>query len=57
MESAKETTGERLRARLLGRLRVERDGRDLALPQSRKVRALFGYLILSPPPGSSHEAV
>lgn len=34
--------------RLLGTLRVTRDGVDLELPTSRKVRALLAYLILSP---------
>lgn len=34
--------------RLLGPLAILRDGRAVALPPSRKVRALFGYLALSP---------
>jgi len=37
-----------LQARLLGRLAISRDGVALALPASRKVRALFAYLLLSP---------
>lgn len=34
--------------RLLGPLEVERDGRSLELPRSRKARALFAYLCLAP---------
>lgn len=34
--------------RLLGPLTILRDGRAVALPPSRKVRALFAYLALSP---------
>jgi len=37
-----------LRLHLFGLLRVEHDGRDQALPPSRKVRALLGYLVLTP---------
>jgi DNA-binding SARP family transcriptional activator len=37
-----------LRLRLLGPLAVGRDGAALALPASRKVRALLAYLALSP---------
>jgi DNA-binding SARP family transcriptional activator len=34
--------------RMLGALEIRRDGRALALPASRKVRALFAYLALAP---------
>jgi len=37
-----------LEVRLLGPLTISRDGDALALPGSRKVRALFGYLALAP---------
>ena len=37
-----------LRLRLLGAMAVERDGAELPLPASRKVRALIAYLALSP---------
>jgi DNA-binding SARP family transcriptional activator/TolB-like protein len=37
-----------MRVRLLGSLTIERDGDLLALPASRKVRALFAYLALAP---------
>jgi DNA-binding SARP family transcriptional activator len=37
---------------LLGRFRMHRDGVALALPASRKVRALFAYLALAPTPVS-----
>jgi TolB-like protein/DNA-binding SARP family transcriptional activator len=36
--------------RLLGPLRVERDGAEVALPASRKVRALLAYLVMAPRP-------
>ncbi|HJT09095.1 MAG TPA: BTAD domain-containing putative transcriptional regulator, partial [Stellaceae bacterium] len=39
-----------LRLRLFGALRVESGGRAMALPPSRKVRALLGYLALAPRP-------
>ena len=35
---------------VLGPLRIERDGQDVALPPSRKVRALLGYLAIAPRP-------
>ena len=38
----------RLLVRLLGPLSINRDGTALALPGSRKVRALLGYLALAP---------
>ena len=37
-----------LQVRLLGPLTVSRDGVTLSLPPSRKVRALFAYLLLAP---------
>jgi DNA-binding SARP family transcriptional activator len=37
---------------MVGRLRVRRDGIALALPASRKVRSLLGYLSLAPWPVS-----
>ena len=37
-----------LDVRLLGPLTISRDGTALALPASRKVRALFAYLALAP---------
>jgi len=40
----------RLSVRLLGAASVIRDGAVVALPKSRKVRALFAYLALSPRP-------
>jgi DNA-binding SARP family transcriptional activator len=39
-----------LRLRLFGALRVESGGRAVALPPSRKVRALLAYLALAPRP-------
>jgi DNA-binding SARP family transcriptional activator/TolB-like protein len=41
-----------LRVRLLGPLQIARGGNAVALPASRKVRALFAYLALSPHPVS-----
>lgn len=41
-----------LNARLLGPLAIIRDGLPLALPASRKARALFAYLALAPKPVS-----
>jgi DNA-binding SARP family transcriptional activator/TolB-like protein/uncharacterized protein YukE len=41
---------ESLRFRLLGRLELSRAGEELALPASRKVRALLGYLVLASRP-------
>jgi DNA-binding SARP family transcriptional activator len=40
----------RIQVRMLGPLRIRRDGATLALPASRKVRALFAYLALAPVP-------
>jgi DNA-binding SARP family transcriptional activator len=40
--------GCRLRIRLLGSLEIRRDGVAMALPASRKVRALLAYLALAP---------
>jgi DNA-binding SARP family transcriptional activator/TolB-like protein len=52
VESAAErkTAGEgpATQVRLLGALQVHRDGRELILPSSRKVRALLAYLVLAP---------
>jgi DNA-binding SARP family transcriptional activator/Flp pilus assembly protein TadD len=42
--------GSSLRVRLLGSLTIVRDGITLALPASRKARALFAYLALAPHP-------
>lgn len=39
-----------IRVRLLGAPEVYRDGSAVALPASRKVRALFAYLVLAPRP-------
>jgi pimeloyl-ACP methyl ester carboxylesterase/DNA-binding SARP family transcriptional activator len=41
-----------LSIRLLGGLSVERDGKQVALPQSKKTRALLGYLVAT---GRSHQ--
>jgi DNA-binding SARP family transcriptional activator len=41
---------ESIRFRLLGRLELSRAGAALALPASRKVRALLGYLVLASRP-------
>src|SRR3712207_9467562 len=44
-----------LQVRLLGPMAIRRDGIRLALPASRKVRALFAYLALAPrAPTRSH---
>ena len=45
---AKNVVCPRFSVRLLGSLELRRDGRVLALPASRKVRALFAYLALAP---------
>ncbi len=37
-----------LQLRLLGRLAVLRDGDEVALPASRKVRALLAHLVCAP---------
>ncbi len=37
-----------IEVRMLGPLTICRDGQPLALPASRKVRALFAYLALAP---------
>lgn len=39
-----------LQVRLLGPLAIQQNGTLLAIPASRKVRALFGYLALAPQP-------
>jgi DNA-binding SARP family transcriptional activator/TolB-like protein len=41
-----------LSVHLFGPLRIERDGRAIALPASRKTRAILGFLVLSPRPVS-----
>jgi DNA-binding SARP family transcriptional activator len=47
-------TGTGLGLQMLGPLRLSRDGAAIALPASRKVRALLAYLALAPrPPGRS----
>ncbi|HEV7258729.1 MAG TPA: tetratricopeptide repeat protein [Bosea sp. (in: a-proteobacteria)] len=43
-------TNPALQVRLLGPLAIRRNGASLALPRSRKVRALFAYLALTPQP-------
>ena len=55
MESDRLSEIERQRpitVRMLGPMRISRDGAPLALPASRKVRALFAYLALAPRPVS-----
>jgi DNA-binding SARP family transcriptional activator/Tfp pilus assembly protein PilF len=39
-----------MRVRLLGALEVERSGQPIAIPASRKTRAMLGYLVLTPRP-------
>jgi DNA-binding SARP family transcriptional activator len=48
-------TGNGLEIRLLGRLEVLRDGRQQALPASRKVRGLLAYLALAGHPRRREE--
>jgi predicted ATPase/DNA-binding SARP family transcriptional activator len=49
--SAVEMTQEdALKIRFLGELEIERNGRPIALPQSRKTRALLAYLVLNARP-------
>jgi DNA-binding SARP family transcriptional activator len=45
---ARPAEGSPLRIRMLGSLEIRRDGVALALPASRKVRALLAYLALAP---------
>jgi DNA-binding SARP family transcriptional activator/TolB-like protein len=40
--------GHGVQVRMLGPMTISRDGQPLALPSSRKVRALIGYLALAP---------
>ena len=48
-----EIEGQRpITVRMLGPMRISRDGAPVALPASRKVRALFAYLALAPRPVS-----
>ena len=44
------TTVETIRIRMLGTLQLDRDDETLALPGSRKMRALLAYLALAPRP-------
>lgn len=48
VETHRMTPDSDLQLRLLGPLTVSRNGQELALPGSRKVRALIGYLALAP---------
>src|SRR5689334_13881748 len=48
---ARTNSGGRLEIRLLGELAVLRAGKPVALPASKKTRALLGYLVAS---GKSH---
>lgn len=48
--TARDETALALQLRLLGPLTVLRDGQAVALPASRKARALLGYLALAPQP-------
>lgn len=65
METAVDSTTEhkkpdaqgRLEIRLLGQLAIVRDGQPVRLPASRKVRALFAFLALSPRPVTRSELV
>jgi len=47
-EAARQPPEPNLELLLLGRLALVRDGVEVALPESRKVRALLGYLALNP---------
>ncbi len=47
-ESGPEAGGRSIEVRMLGPMTVRRDGVALALPSSRKVRALIAYLALAP---------
>jgi len=42
--------GHAVDVRLLGPMAIRRNGKALALPASRKVRALFAYLVMAPQP-------
>src|SRR5690242_3440095 len=42
--------GDGLTIRTLGPMQIERNGRAVAIPASRKARAILGFLILSPRP-------
>lgn len=48
--AARPSVGGELRLQLLGPFTVRRGDRELALPASRKLRALFAYLALAPRP-------
>ncbi len=47
-ESEQIHRGAPIEVRMLGRLTIIRDGQELALPASRKVRGLLAYLLLAP---------
>src|SRR6476660_5481808 len=49
-EAVQRRGGASLEIHMLGPLRVSRRGRSVALPASRKVRALLAYLALAPKP-------
>jgi DNA-binding SARP family transcriptional activator len=52
-DRSREVDGQRpIQVRMLGTMRIRREGVALALPASRKVRALFAYLALAPAPVS-----
>lgn len=50
MVAGVEISGPPIEVRLLGALRIDRNGIPMPLPASRKVRALFGWLALAPRP-------
>ena len=50
MVAGVEISGPPIEVRLLGALRIDRNGFPMPLPASRKVRALFGWLALAPRP-------
>src|SRR5437773_5113620 len=50
--AAKQALPEKLAIGLLGELEMRRDGRVLALPPSKKTRALIGYLVATRRPHS-----
>lgn len=50
MVAGVEVSGPPIEVRLLGALRIDRNGIPTPMPASRKVRALFGWLALAPRP-------
>lgn len=50
MVAGVEISGPPIEVRLLGALRIDRNGIPMPMPASRKVRALFGWLALAPRP-------